>query len=66
MKASNQNNPTPRLSQFLRKVNAEGIKKYEKIDELFVPPVEYDSIKFKEINTILILIFWGGGQSIDV
>ena len=39
-----QKNPDQVLN-FVRKIGAEGIKKYESIDEIFVPPVEYDDIK---------------------
>jgi S1-C subfamily serine protease len=37
-----QKNPGLRILEFLRKIGAEGITKYERINELFVPPLEYD------------------------
>lgn len=38
-------NPGLGILEILGKVGAEGIKKYERIDELFVPPAEYNKIK---------------------
>jgi hypothetical protein len=40
-----QKNPGLKILEFLRKIGAEGIKKYEKIDELYVPPTNYHNIK---------------------
>lgn len=40
-----QKNPGLRILEFLRKIGEEGVKKYERIDELYVPPVNYEEIK---------------------
>ncbi len=53
-----QKNPGLRILEFLRKIGAEGIMKYERIDELYVQPVEYDDIK-KALNEDRIVFITG-------
>jgi hypothetical protein len=55
-----QENPGLRIKEFLRKIGLEGSKLYEKIDELFIPPLEYE--KIKEILTKKRIVFITGEQ----
>ena len=45
MRSLNQRNPDPKVLKFLRKIGADCIKKYQIINDVFVPPLEYDNIK---------------------
>lgn len=45
MKTYRGENPEQHLVEFLKEIDAEAIRKYERIDELFVPPIEYENIR---------------------